>query len=94
MVMPNPPTANDWEKYATDCARWLASSKNEPELAAKLDQLERALVGRNDVPADFWDRVAAKYAGEPKPLLKESVASAALNALVLSAQALIRARKK
>ncbi len=82
-----------WGALAQKAGEALAKAKNEQQLEAVLDQIEQTLAGHT-IPTDFWDRVADVYAKAPKPLIKEAAAAAALNALVLSAQARILARKK
>lgn len=60
----------------------------------ELQSTDALVAEAGDAPADFWSRLADAYEGAPKPLNEESGAAAALNALVISARALILAHKR
>jgi hypothetical protein len=86
-------TAFIWDQFAQDAGKALAGAENEQTLETALDLIEKALSGQT-VPADFWERVAEAYSESARTKLAKAQSAAALNALVLSALARIRARKK
>ncbi len=89
------PTAMvDWGYVANDAGRRLALCANVESVRRELIDIERSLRGLGAVPEDFWGKVLDAYNNAPKPLYEESAAAAALNALVASAQQLLRARAK
>jgi hypothetical protein len=84
----------DWNYVANDAGRRLALCANLKGMQRELVDIEVSLRGLGAVPGDFWENVLQAYNNAPKPLYEESAAAAALNALVASAQQLLRARAK
>ena len=82
-----------WEDYIKERARKLASSRTRAEFDETLSRIDDDLSTRT-TPADFWPKLYEAYRGSPKPLLKESTAAAALNALLNAADQVLQQRAK
>lgn len=82
-----------WGTYIHLAARRLAAAETSQELADEFTRIEQFIADKN-TPPEFWSAVKSAYDDAPKPVRKEATAAASLNALVLSAQALLAARAK
>jgi hypothetical protein len=87
-----PQHKRDWDGYIRTAARKLGLCMSIELMKSELEEIDALIDRADDVPVDFWSRLADAYETAPKPLYEEAAAAASLNALVISAQALIRAR--
>ncbi len=82
-----------WNTYIYLAATRLAAAETQEELATEISDIEDFVATRN-APENFWSLLKSSYDAAPKPIRKEAAAAASLNALVLSAQALLAAHMK
>jgi hypothetical protein len=82
-----------WAAYIRLSATRLAAAETHAELAKAVADIDLFIADKN-TPPDFWSSLKSAYDAAPKTTRKEAAAAASLNALVLSAQALIAVRAK
>ena len=83
-----------WAEYRVQCARRLAECRNREQFDAELRRIDKLIAEQPppDGERQFWADVLSRYRLQPKPLLKESTAAAALNALLQAADAILAQR--